>query len=513
MPFFNDRNSLLDVSKGGTLVGSQGGLNFIQGPGIILTIMDDPLNGEVDVQIESTGGGGGEANTASNLGTGQGLFNSKVGVDLQFKSLTASSNKILLTGNANDVGIDVNPGNINLGDLANTNFPTPSSDRILFWDNSAGKYTFLTPGANLSITGTTLDASGGSGSPGGSSGQLQYNNAGSFDGTAGLTYATTGQLLTAAAQNATDVPLVSQGAASQSGNLLEFQDNVGTPLAFMSGDCTLFSMQRNMVIGGGSHGTTSTTQATVIGYGAQATAQYGTAVGDSAAVSGSEGLAVGVGASVTSAQGTALGTGASVSTGAGIAIGRNAATTGAVVIGANTSANMGHVLIGGGNTLTGVESSVIGGNSSVAASYSIGIGSGVSIPSGNNYSIAMGIFAAVTQPSQVAFSTLGDTLLTLQRDSSTGVMRDTTAIQGSWIDNTDASRTGRMKLGAYYTSTFQEAMRIDADSGGPKLGFFGTAAAAQQAGGSATAGVLYTSTEQTMLQTVYDALRAYGLLT
>lgn len=37
-------------------------------------------------------GGGGEANTASNLGGGEGLFASKVGVDLQFKSLVAGSN-------------------------------------------------------------------------------------------------------------------------------------------------------------------------------------------------------------------------------------------------------------------------------------------------------------------------------------------------------------------------------------------------------------------------------------
>lgn len=39
----------------------------------------------------------------------------------------------------------------------------PNADRILFWDDSAGAYTYLTPGTNLSITGTTLDATGGGG--------------------------------------------------------------------------------------------------------------------------------------------------------------------------------------------------------------------------------------------------------------------------------------------------------------------------------------------------------------
>lgn len=39
----------------------------------------------------------------------------------------------------------------------------PNADRILFWDDSAGQVTWLTLGTNLSITGTTLDASGGGG--------------------------------------------------------------------------------------------------------------------------------------------------------------------------------------------------------------------------------------------------------------------------------------------------------------------------------------------------------------
>jgi hypothetical protein len=37
----------------------------------------------------------------------------------------------------------------------------PNADRILFWDDSAGAWTHLTIGSNLSISGTTLNASGG----------------------------------------------------------------------------------------------------------------------------------------------------------------------------------------------------------------------------------------------------------------------------------------------------------------------------------------------------------------
>lgn len=37
----------------------------------------------------------------------------------------------------------------------------PNADRIMFWDDSAGAVTWLSPGTNLSITGTTLNATGG----------------------------------------------------------------------------------------------------------------------------------------------------------------------------------------------------------------------------------------------------------------------------------------------------------------------------------------------------------------
>ena len=46
------------------------------------------------------------------------------------------------------------------------NLSAPNADRILFWDDSAGQMTWLTVGSNLTISGTTITASGG-GSGGG----------------------------------------------------------------------------------------------------------------------------------------------------------------------------------------------------------------------------------------------------------------------------------------------------------------------------------------------------------
>lgn len=46
----------------------------------------------------------------------------------------------------------------------------PNADRILFWDDSAGSYAYLTVGSGLSITDTTITATGGGGGIGGATG-------------------------------------------------------------------------------------------------------------------------------------------------------------------------------------------------------------------------------------------------------------------------------------------------------------------------------------------------------
>lgn len=65
----------------------------------------------------------------------------------------------------------------------------------------------------------------------GTTGQVQFNNGGSFGGAAALTYSASGVNLTATAQAATDKPLVVKGATSQSANLFEAQNSSGALLA------------------------------------------------------------------------------------------------------------------------------------------------------------------------------------------------------------------------------------------------------------------------------------------
>lgn len=96
----------------------------------------------------------------------------------------------------------------------------------------------LVSGTNIkTINSTSLLGSGDiavSASPGGSTTQLQYNDAGSFGGTAAVVYETTVKHVTMTAQGATIVPLVVKGAASQSGNLTEWQNSAGTVGLYVS---------------------------------------------------------------------------------------------------------------------------------------------------------------------------------------------------------------------------------------------------------------------------------------
>lgn len=82
--------------------------------------------------------------------------------------------------------------------------------------------------------GTYAPEAAAGGSPGGSSGQVQYNNAGAFGGMAAVVYAGTGTHVVITAQSATIVPLCVKGAVSQSANIIEAKNSAGTKLWYVT---------------------------------------------------------------------------------------------------------------------------------------------------------------------------------------------------------------------------------------------------------------------------------------
>jgi hypothetical protein len=106
-------------------------------------------------------GGAGEVNTASNLGAGSGTFASKVGADLQFKSLVAGSN-VSLSSTATEITIAAT----DTGEV-NTASNVGASGTGVFYQKSGVDLQFkkLIAGTNVTITdnGTTItvDAAGG----------------------------------------------------------------------------------------------------------------------------------------------------------------------------------------------------------------------------------------------------------------------------------------------------------------------------------------------------------------
>ena len=90
----------------------------------------------------ASGGGGGETNTASNIGiSGVGVFDQKVGVDLQFRNINVGSNKVTVSDDSanNEIDIDIVPGNISHNDLANLTVGDEHTQYVFLAGRSGGQ--------------------------------------------------------------------------------------------------------------------------------------------------------------------------------------------------------------------------------------------------------------------------------------------------------------------------------------------------------------------------------------
>lgn len=97
-----------------------------------------------------SGGGGGEVNTASNVGAGDGVFKQKTGVDLEFKTLIAGTN-ITIVNNPNDLTLSSTGGGGGRTTVINPATPyVPSNGDIILWDTTAGNKVIDLPVAAVS---------------------------------------------------------------------------------------------------------------------------------------------------------------------------------------------------------------------------------------------------------------------------------------------------------------------------------------------------------------------------
>ena len=69
-------------------------------PNVTNQILESNASGILSWIATPSGGGGGEVNTASNVGSGTGVFKQKTGVDLEFKSLTSLGGTVTITQTA-----------------------------------------------------------------------------------------------------------------------------------------------------------------------------------------------------------------------------------------------------------------------------------------------------------------------------------------------------------------------------------------------------------------------------
>lgn len=138
-------------------------------------------------------------NTTSSTGRPFYLLSSDLG-KLEFYS-TPNSTPIMSLSNLGDVTVSKRA-------LLTEKWGASGSGNEMLGRNSSGGLCKITLGSGLTLTDSTLSASGGGGggTPGGNTSELQYNNAGSFDGQANITTtegATTGNELSIAGGSVT----------------------------------------------------------------------------------------------------------------------------------------------------------------------------------------------------------------------------------------------------------------------------------------------------------------------
>jgi hypothetical protein len=305
----------------------------------------------------------------------------------------AGSVGIGLDGTSNDV-TDANTMSI-MGGQVGIGTTSPASKLVVSGTTTAdavsvsGDEISDFTGNNLTVgSDGKLDAASGSGSPGGSDGQIQYNNGGSFGGLSGFVLDDTNNRLGIGTTSPVSKLAVSgtttlSGAVeSGTGDVGSFGDNTSVALGK---DVTVNGSNGVVALGNGAEAS-GYYGATAIGYNATAQGDYTVAIGDGvnttlSAVDGA--MALGYATEVDAGKGAmAIGNGITVSGDSSIGFGLND-QSGTTVSDANTMSIMGGQ-VGIGTTSPASKLAVSGTTTADAVSVS---GDEISDFTGNNLSV------------------------------------------------------------------------------------------------------------------------------
>jgi len=139
-----------DISPGGYSIGSTW-VNTVADTVFICT--DNTDGAAVWVETTQSGGGSGEVNTASNIGTaGVGVFKQKTGTNLELKKINAGSSKVTITDDTgdNEIDVDIVEANINHNSLANY---VAEEHRIINDAGTSGSELWSASKINTELTG------------------------------------------------------------------------------------------------------------------------------------------------------------------------------------------------------------------------------------------------------------------------------------------------------------------------------------------------------------------------
>lgn len=206
--------------------------------------------------------------------------------------------------------------------------------------------------------GTYLPEAAAGGSPGGSSGQVQYNNAGAFGGMTAVVYAGSGTHVVITAQASTTVGLCVKAAASQYANIAEFQTSAGVVNSRVTATGRFSSTLNLTETEAFGIGTVAHAYCTLFGFGATSTGSGVAVTFGGSSSANSQGAAFGYSAAATGLYSCSIGNYSTASFASSVALGRGATTTkiNQCVVGAGANATdvgaVAELSLGGGTNGT-----------------------------------------------------------------------------------------------------------------------------------------------------------------